>query len=156
MRLERRLAKATFALAATCLLLLGLAGCTETSGSVPSTSSYKPPPVKKELPDSIVAKWEVFPVVGTSTRGCSMTFIASAFDPHKGRVSLFYCHRIEGLGGIRGLSRVFNWKRRGTTIILLDIMGKNIGSIEMPVNAFPTRAFGFVEDDINFVMTRKS
>ncbi|TPW26288.1 hypothetical protein FJU08_22500 [Martelella alba] len=84
-----------------------------------------------------------------------MTFIASAFDPHKGRVSLFYCHRIEGLGGINGLSRVFNWKRRGSTIILLNITGNNIGSIEMPLNAFPSRASGVVANDINFVMTRK-
>ena len=98
------------------LIVAGLTGCEVSDGSVPSVSTapgyQSTAAAQKEMKDSVVGKWKMYPAIGPTKRNCSIEFKASAFDPHKGRVSTFACNLVEGLGSINGVSRINGWNAR--------------------------------------------
>ncbi|TCT34723.1 hypothetical protein [Martelella mediterranea] len=137
------------------LVLAGIAGCSPSTSPAPAPVSNSAPAQEKELPDSIVGKWKMYPAIGPTTRSCSVEFKASAFDQHKGRVSAFACNQVEGLGSINGVSQINGWERKGRTIILSGIAQPNIGTIDLPIDSFSDRVYGSTKDDIRFVIVRQ-
>ena len=131
-----------------------LAGCTASD-----MNSGGPMPVvpasSRDLPDSIVGRWEMYPAVGATGRGCSVEFRKSYSGSGKGSVSMFACHQVEGLGGLHGVSDINAWERKGRTIVLSGIAAPNIGTLDLPSDSFRDRVFGSTRDDIRFVMVRK-
>ena len=140
------------------LVAAGLTGCEVSDGSVPSVSTapdFQTAAVaQKEMKDSVVGKWKMYPAIGPTKRNCSIEFKESAFDPHKGRVSTFACNLVEGLGSINGVSRINGWERKGRTIVLSAIATPNIGSFDLPIDSYRDRVYGSTKDDIRFVMVR--
>ncbi len=141
------------ALAMALMLAVG-AGCT-VSDTGPVTAGTPKPAAVQELPDSIIGKWDVYPAIGPTGRGCTADFKASYSNGAKGSVNMFACNLVEGLGGINGVSRINAWERKGRTIILSGIAQPNIGTIDLPVDSFTNRVSGVTRDDVRFTMIRK-
>ena len=154
MIIEKTNVRSALAPVAMAIMLAAAAGCT-VSDTGPVTAGSPRPASVQELPDSIIGKWDVYPAIGPTSRGCTADFKASYSNGAKGSVNMFACNLVEGLGGINGVSRINAWERKGRTIILSGIAQPNIGTIDLPVDSFTDRVFGVTRDDVRFMMIRK-